>query len=66
MHSQLSDQLVGKKNKIAALVLNLMIMVYVVFPEGGLQSFKATLASAESGEVRTTPIRPQRELSLPS
>lgn len=33
MHSQLSDQLVGK-NKIAALVLNLMIMVYVVFPGG--------------------------------
>lgn len=69
MHSQLSDELVGK-NKIAALVLNVPVMVYSVFPGvcvgGGLQSFKATLASAESVKVHATPIRPQRQLSLPS
>lgn len=33
MHSQLSDQLVGK-NKIVALMLNVPVMVYSLFPGG--------------------------------
>lgn len=46
MHSQLSDELVGK-NKIAALVLNVPVMVYSVFPgvgRGGVAKLQSDLS----------------------